>query len=66
MIYIGIFQNKRKCLMDSSASISIISEISVPKSNHIEKCNKSIRDHSSQLNIPGQVSLKLKLVRSNL
>ena len=37
MIYIGIFQNKGKCLIDSGASISIISEITVPKSYHIEK-----------------------------
>ena len=60
MIYIGIFQNKGKCLIDSGASISIISEITVPKSYHIEKCNKSIRDFSGQLNILGQIFTEIK------
>ena len=59
MIYIRIFQNKQKSLIDSGASISIISEPSVPKTHHIAKCNKSIKDLSGQLNILRQILIEI-------
>ena len=61
IIYLGIFQNKCKCLIDSGASVSIISKISVPKNYYIEKYERTIRDLSGQLNILGQISTKIEI-----
>ena len=43
------------------ASVSIISEISVPKYYHIEKYKRTIRDFSGQLNILGQISTEIEI-----
>ena len=61
MIYLGIFHNKHKCLIDTGASISIISENCVPRSYHIEKFNNNIRDLSGQLNILGQIVTEIEI-----
>ena len=55
IIFIRIIQNRRKSLIDSDASIIVITEHSVLKTCDIEKCNKSTKDISGKLNIIGRI-----------
>ena len=61
VISVGIFHKKQECLIDSGASISVISESCVPKSYHIDKCFNQIRDLSGRLNILGQIFIEIKI-----
>ena len=61
IIYLRIFDNKRKCLIDSGATLSVISENSVPRNCHIEIFQKSVKDLSGKLNILGQISTEIEI-----
>ena len=61
VVYVGIFHKKQDCLIDSGASISVISESCVPKSYHIDQCFNQIRDLSGRLNILGQIFIEIKI-----
>ena len=61
IIYLRIFDNKRKCLIDSGATLSVISESSVPRNCHIEIFQKSVKDLSGKLNVLGQISTEIEI-----
>ena len=61
VISVEIFHKEQDCLIDSGASISVISESCVPKSYHIDKCFNQVRDLSGQLNILGQIFIEIKI-----
>ena len=52
-----------KSLIDPGASVSVITEHSVPKTCHIAKCNKSIKALPGQINILEAIFTEIELVK---